>query len=100
MSADDGSGLKDEDTRTRIQPALDAPQIGQNGRDRACLIVLAGMSTGEVFKLESRRSVIGRSPKAEVHLTDEGVSREHAAVCTDQLVCALEFQDCRRVSRV
>jgi two-component system cell cycle response regulator len=70
--------LKDEDTRTRIQPALDAPQIG---RDRACLIVLAGMSTGEMFKLESVRSVIGRSPKAEVRLSDEGVSREHAAVC-------------------
>jgi diguanylate cyclase (GGDEF)-like protein len=82
VSADEGSGLKDkdkdEDTRTRIQPALDAPQVG---RDRACLIVLAGLSTGEMFKLEAARSVIGRSPKAEIRLSDEGVSREHAAVC-------------------
>ena len=33
-----------------------------------------------MFKLEVERSVIGRSPKAQVRLTDEGISREHAVV--------------------
>jgi len=72
---------ENDDTDTRVS-ALAAVR-GGIGRDRAYLVVLAGMSRGEMFKLEGPRSVIGRSPTAHIRLTDDGVSREHAAVALD-----------------
>jgi diguanylate cyclase (GGDEF)-like protein len=80
VSEEDRQLVRDEDTRTKVRPALDARQVG---RDRAYLIVLAGMSTGEMFRLDADRSVIGRSARAQVRLSDEGVSREHAVVCVE-----------------
>jgi two-component system, cell cycle response regulator len=83
--SDDGKALGDpsdnDDTDTRVSAI--ALQSGGGGRDRAYLVVLAGMSRGEMFKLEGLRSVIGRSPTAQIRLTDDGVSREHAAVALD-----------------
>ena len=79
--SDDGKTPGDnDDTDTRVSIAL---QRGGIGRDRAYLVVLAGMSRGEMFKLEGSRSVIGRSPTAQIRLTDDGVSREHAAIALD-----------------
>jgi two-component system, cell cycle response regulator len=80
VSEEDRKLVMDEDTRTKVRPALDARLVG---RDRAYLIVLAGMSTGETFRLDADRSIIGRSPRAQVRLTDEGVSREHAVVSVE-----------------
>src|SRR6185295_18868370 len=69
----------DDDGQTRVrgpEPLESAPA----GRDRAYLIVLAGMSRGQMFKLDSPRSVIGRGSEALVKISDEGISREHAVV--------------------
>jgi len=55
---------------------------GQAGgkRDRAYLVVLAGASVGEMYKVEGDRVIIGRGQKAQIRLFDDGISREHAQV--------------------
>jgi two-component system, cell cycle response regulator len=44
----------------------------------ACLVVLTGADAGRLFKVDRGELVIGRSPDAEVRLTDSGISRRHA----------------------
>ncbi len=46
----------------------------------AYLLVIAGPSFGEMYKLKPDRSVLGRDDSADVRLTDDGISRAHAAV--------------------
>jgi diguanylate cyclase (GGDEF)-like protein len=48
-------------------------------RAEAYLIVLAGGSVGEMWKLRER-TVIGRGASADVRILDEGISREHCEV--------------------
>ncbi|MBC8132713.1 MAG: diguanylate cyclase [Deltaproteobacteria bacterium] len=91
MSSDDGdavegvdagplgeSGVSD-DTDTSVS-TITPHRTAAVERDRAYLVVLAGVSRGEMFKLDVPRSVIGRSPNAQIRLSDDGVSREHAAI--------------------
>ncbi len=42
-----------------------------------CIEVLEGRSRGRVFELVRRQIVIGRSPGADLHIDDAGVSRRH-----------------------
>ncbi len=66
------------DERTHIfEPQ--APVTGVK-RDRAYLVVLAGASVGEMYKVETDTTVIGRGQKAHIRLLDDGISREHAQV--------------------
>jgi diguanylate cyclase (GGDEF)-like protein len=53
-----------------------APEGGK--RDRAYLVVLAGASVGEMYKIEVETTVVGRGQKAQIRLLDDGISREHA----------------------
>jgi two-component system cell cycle response regulator len=79
VSPDDGSRDSDDDTDTRVSAVVQV-RAATVPRDRAYLVVLAGMSRGEMFKLDDARSVIGRSPLAQIRLSDDGVSREHSAI--------------------
>ncbi|HMF43243.1 MAG TPA: GGDEF domain-containing protein [Polyangia bacterium] len=64
------------DERTQM---FDTPVAAQSGkRDRAYLVVLAGASVGEMYKVEGDKTVIGRGQKAQIRLFDDGISREHA----------------------
>ncbi len=47
-------------------------------RQKAFLVAIAGPQTGQMFKLEEQETVVGRSPKADLHVQDVGVSRRHA----------------------
>jgi two-component system cell cycle response regulator len=49
-------------------------------RDRAYLIVLAGASVGEMYKITADRTVIGRGQQADIQVIDEGISRRHAEI--------------------
>jgi diguanylate cyclase (GGDEF)-like protein len=62
--------------RTQLFHAPPAQAGGK--RDRAYLVVLAGASVGEMYKVEGDRTVIGRGQKAQIRLFDDGISREHA----------------------
>jgi diguanylate cyclase (GGDEF)-like protein len=58
---------------------FEAPAAPEGGkRDRAYLVVLAGSSVGEMFKIEAEETIIGRGQKAQIRLLDDGISREHA----------------------
>jgi diguanylate cyclase (GGDEF)-like protein len=52
-------------------------------RDRAYLIVLAGTSVGEMFKIVQETTVIGRAQQSDVHVVDDGISRRHAEIIHD-----------------
>jgi two-component system cell cycle response regulator len=68
-----------DDTTQVKAPPKGVTQL-QTPRDQAYLIVLAGSSVGEMFKLGRDRVIIGRGPTADVRMIDEGVSREHCEV--------------------
>jgi hypothetical protein len=78
MSAGD---KKDETTATK--PAVPPESDREQKRNLAYLVVLAGVSAGEMFKLQKDRTVVGRGPTVGVRLNDEGVSREHCAFVRD-----------------
>jgi len=70
------------DERTQIFEPPPSPTGGVK-RDRAYLVVLAGASVGEMYKVDSDKTVIGRGQKAQVRLLDDGISREHAQVVVE-----------------
>jgi diguanylate cyclase (GGDEF)-like protein len=68
---------------------FEAPLAPEGGkRDRAYLVVLAGASVGEMYKIEGDKTVIGRGQKAQIRLLDDGISREHAqlVILNDRIV--------------
>src|SRR5258708_22190093 len=69
-------GMPPADESTRMFEAPLAPEGGK--RDRAYLVVLAGSSVGEMYKIEGEKTIIGRGQKAQIWLLDDGISREHA----------------------
>ena len=55
------------------------------GLEGPALVVRAGGGrAGEVFRLESERTLIGRSPECDIFLDDVTVSRRHAAVVREE----------------
>ena len=69
-----GGDKKDE---TATKPAVPLESDKEQKRNLAYLVVLAGVSAGEMFKLQKDKTVVGRGPTVAVRLNDEGVSREH-----------------------
>jgi len=74
---DNGSGGPSKD-QTHTKPATPIESDKEQKRNLAYLVVLAGVSAGEMFKLTLDKTIIGRGPKCSVRLNDEGVSREHS----------------------
>jgi two-component system cell cycle response regulator len=73
-----------EDT-TRMSPA--PRPAGTEGSDEnvAYLVVLAGSSVGEMYKLDKERTVMGRGDGTDIRLLDEGISREHAQIVQEKI---------------
>jgi diguanylate cyclase (GGDEF)-like protein len=53
-------------------------------RDRACLVVLAGTNVGEMYRIESIETVLGRASNATIRLNDDGISRRHARILNEE----------------
>ena len=70
------------DERTQIFEPQASPTGGVK-RDRAYLVVLAGASVGEMYKVDGDKTIIGRGQKAQVRLLDDGISREYAQLLTE-----------------
>jgi two-component system, cell cycle response regulator len=68
---------------TATSPAVPPESDKEQKRNLAYLVVLAGVSAGEMFKLQEEKTVVGRGPKVAVRLNDEGVSREHCCFVRD-----------------
>ena len=75
------------DERTQISVA---PVPVEGKRDRAYLVVLAGSSVGEMYKVEGDKTIIGRGGRAQIRLLDEGISREHAQIVVENNQVVLE----------
>jgi two-component system cell cycle response regulator len=68
----------DETTHNSV-PTLETPKSAPAGAS-AYLVVIAGPSFGEMYKIKNDRIVLGRGDRTDVRIVDDGVSREHAAV--------------------
>ena len=68
----------DDDTKISAKEDIQKPVI--KDRDRAYLIVLAGNSVGEMYKISKTETVIGRGSQADIHVVDDGISRRHAMI--------------------
>ena len=77
MDNGSGSAAVDHQGPTHTKPAVPIESDKEQKRNLAYLVVLAGVSAGEMFKLQVDKTVIGRGPRCGVRLNDEGVSREH-----------------------
>src|SRR4051812_24088062 len=75
-TSDGPAALTFKDT-TETKPAVPPESDREQKRNLAYLVVLAGVSAGEMFKLQADKTVVGRGPTVAVRLNDEGVSREH-----------------------
>jgi diguanylate cyclase (GGDEF)-like protein len=72
----------DDDTKIAAKEELQKPAI--QDRDRAYLIVLAGKSVGEMYKISKSETIIGRGSQADIHVVDDGISRRHAMIVMEE----------------
>ncbi|MBX3161079.1 MAG: GGDEF domain-containing protein [Deltaproteobacteria bacterium] len=72
----------DEDTTATDLPLSEQDALGASGR-RACVTVLTGLATGQMYKIERGMTVIGRAPECSVRIVDDGISRNHARLRRD-----------------
>ena len=84
----------DEDT-TSASIDVEKLRARHDARKRACLTVLTGTMSGQLFKLEKGNTLIGRASNTEVRLVDDGVSRHHARVRVETDAPYLEDLDSR-----
>jgi two-component system, cell cycle response regulator len=86
---DNGSdGSSKDQTHTKPAPPIETDK--DQKRNLAYLVVLAGVSAGEMFKLQLDTTVVGRGPKVAVRVNDEGVSREHCQLVREGEKIVLE----------
>lgn len=52
--------------------------VDNQKNEQAYLMVIAGPHVGKMFKIEDATTILGRSSKADLHINDVGVSRQHA----------------------
>ncbi len=69
----------DDDTKIASKEEIAKQPISKD-RDRAYLIVLAGASVGEMYKIAKEQTIIGRGNQADIHVVDDGISRRHAEI--------------------
>jgi diguanylate cyclase (GGDEF)-like protein len=70
----------DWDDDTKISDKDELSKSAVKDKSRAYLIVLAGTSVGEMFKVVQERTIIGRGAGSDVHVLDDGISRKHAEI--------------------
>ena len=67
-----------ENTNTRVSSGIE-----RSTAPLPYLIVIGGARVGELHKLSAARTVVGRSPDAQIRLGDTGISRAHAELVVD-----------------
>jgi diguanylate cyclase (GGDEF)-like protein len=76
----------DDSTKRTDEPSVQAT----DRRDRAYLIVLTGSRAGEMHRIEQPETTIGREEKADIRITDDGVSRRHASLRLEKEAVRIE----------
>lgn len=62
-------------------PDMPSRMPSANAELTGTLTRIDGPNAGRVLALRSEQLTIGRSPRADLHLAEEGVSRKHARIC-------------------
>jgi two-component system, cell cycle response regulator len=70
----------DWDDSTKIASKDELKQPVAKDPQRPYLIVLAGNTVGEMFKITKEETTIGRGTQADIVVTDDGISRKHAQI--------------------
>ena len=68
-----------DETTHNASPTLETPKTAPKGAS-PYLVVIAGPSFGEMYRLRGDRVVVGRGDRTDVRIVDDGISREHVAV--------------------
>jgi two-component system, cell cycle response regulator len=79
-----GGGLTEWDDTTNVSEPDEVPAPRPIEEERAYIVVLAGVNLGEMHKLGAQSIVLGRGGSADVHLSDEGISRFHCRIGSDE----------------
>ncbi len=78
-----GSWMARDEEDTQIRSLNEIIGSGDSEPNRAYIVVLSGRSVGRMYRVQGGTMTIGRDPECEIHLDDEGVSRRHAAIETE-----------------
>jgi len=70
----------DEDTSATDHEEIQRKLADTTDARRACLTILTGSLSGQLFKVKKGTLTIGRSPHVELRLEDDGISRNHARI--------------------
>ena len=73
---------EDDLERTHVSNSTELMQElrEKSARDRPYLIVLSGSDVGQMHKVQTGESVMGRGSTANIKLSDDGISRRHARI--------------------
>jgi len=63
---------------------IDASMTTSTGSRRAWLEIRNGEFAGMTYDLTAGETLIGRNPTTDITLLDEGISREHAVILSDE----------------
>lgn len=74
---------------TMQEDSFTEPELGVNGEESgpvaevvpdACLVAVSGTTSGQVFRLLRRETLIGRLPEADIRIDDRSISGRHAKI--------------------
>ncbi len=83
------------DEETGATDIEELQRTGAVSARRACLTILTGTLSGQLFKVTKGHLNIGRSPQAELRLDDDGISRNHARIRSETNSAWIEDMESR-----
>lgn len=77
-----GDELDKDQTVVTVISKLPSGEVGP-ARGEACLVVISGAELGKKYALAQSSTLIGRSPKTDIQLDEDAVSRNHAMIVNE-----------------
>jgi len=77
-----GDELDKDQTVVTVISKLPAAEP-QPGTGEACLVVISGTELGKKYPLSRSSTLIGRSPKTDIQLDEDSISRNHAMIVNE-----------------
>ena len=76
-----GDELDKDQTVVTVISKLPAAEVTSTGE--ACLVVISGIDLGKKYALNRSSTLIGRSPKTDIQLDEDSISRNHAMIVNE-----------------